>query len=110
MYIIHVRLTKLSIHAAPADFARTLTSSISPEDGVEHFHIGDGGPEIIVTLFVLQPTVAAAEAAARDVCERAISAPTEDGNWTITHCMATIVPQACDMFLLDEDPPGCSNG
>jgi hypothetical protein len=108
MYIVRARLVKRSTYASSDGLSEALRNSITPHDGIEHFHIADGEAEIKATFFVLQPTLAAAEAATLDVCARAIAQPGEDGNWTITQCMATIVPQAAEMFIRDEDRPNCS--
>lgn len=106
MFIVHARIMKRSTRASSAGLSRTLQKLIVPGNGIEHYHIADIGTEIEATFFVLLPTVAAAEAATLNVCEKAIAWPGEDGAWVIKHCMATIVPQACDAFMLDEDSPG----
>jgi hypothetical protein len=105
MYIVHARLVKRSADATSAGFSETLRTLIVPQDGIEHFYIADRETEIKATFFVLLPTLTETEAATLDVCERAISTPGEDGNWVITHCMATILPQAGDMLMHDEDGP-----
>jgi hypothetical protein len=105
MYIVNARLVKRSVYASSASFSATLNTLIVPQDGIEHFHVSDDVADIKATFFVLQPTLAEAEAATLNVCVRAVSHPSEDGHWTITHCMATMVPQAGDMFICDEDRP-----
>jgi hypothetical protein len=105
MYIVHTRLIKRSTDASPAGFSEALRTLMVPQDGIEHFYISDSGTGINVTFFVLLPTLADAETAALDVCERVISSPGEDGNWVITHCMATIVPQAGGMLICGKDKP-----
>jgi hypothetical protein len=105
MYIVQARLIKRSDYASSAVFSEALRTLIVPQDGIEHFHIADSGTEVKATFFVLLPTLAEAEAATLDVCERVISSPSEDGNWAITQCMATIVPQAGDMFIRGKDKP-----
>jgi hypothetical protein len=105
MYIVQARLTRKSAYASPAIFSAALRTLIVPQDGIEHFYIAASGSEIKATFFVLLPTLAEAEAATLGVCERVISSPGEDGNWAVTHCMATLVPQAGDMFMCGEDKP-----
>jgi hypothetical protein len=109
LYIVHARLVG-PIRGGEIPGLRQLIRDVTePEDGVEHVHVAPNDQGVDVTMFVLKPTIAEAEAAAAQVCRRVARA----GPWVVISCMATVAGSAADVFLIDEapgkPPPGPSS-
>ncbi|MBT2440931.1 hypothetical protein J7E93_12565 [Streptomyces sp. ISL-36] len=92
MYLIHAHLEPPPGAAVPVDADTRVCALGRPEERVRHGSLhADAQPHPVLGLFVAAPSLAAAEAVAREVCERALDLDPALRGIRLLRCEAPLV-------------------
>jgi hypothetical protein len=106
MHLVHVELRRTGHALLPPGVARLVLGLCGPDEPIEHVAVhGDTGGDPVLGLFVLAPSVAAAERLAAAACRRALATLPEPAGFMVGRCGVRLVPQFYDQQLFG-DPDG----
>ncbi|MFI0719526.1 hypothetical protein [Streptomyces sp. NPDC021224] len=100
MHLVHVELHRTGHALLPPGVAGLVLRLCGPDEPIEHVAVHpDAVTGPVLGLFVLAPSVAAAERLAATACRRALAALPEPTGFTVGRCGVRLVPQFYDQQL-----------
>ena len=90
MYIVAARL-EAGPHEALGIFPCMLQETVTPADGIEHWHVELNQDSIDITFFIQRDTIVAVEAVAMNVLVRCMSNSEQPARWRLTKFAADII-------------------
>ncbi|MER7415732.1 hypothetical protein ABT346_02915 [Micromonospora peucetia] len=92
MHLVIARLQGGRTLVDRAELHRLIQLVALPGDGLEHVYVMMNPKGAELAFFVLQPTVATAEAVVMQLCRRAIAVSSALHLWLVVHCGSGLVP------------------